>query len=220
MNETMKKKSIIMGLSLLLAGGLALSSCTENEENTIVPIGTEYYIDDILSVIPDSLETRFLAEFGSIPEGPVPPKIEGSYKVHTKTRVGSNVAGWPLQAVEPDMFMRFSTQHNELVTLNLNEATENFTDTVFVCGNGNSFAVYFIENKAYDMELNAVSYHVNMKRGIIMKGKMAADGIADFRYATIIMETSDNSDGLIGQYPNGSYFIYKDGDGKAENFDW
>ena len=220
MNETMKKKSIIMGLSLLLAGGLALSSCTENEESTIVPIGTEYYIDDILSVIPDSLETRFLADFGSIPEGPVPPKIEGSYKVHTKARVGSNVAGWPLQAVEPDMFMRFSTQHNELVTLNLNEATENFTDTVFVCGNGSNFAVYFIENKAYDIEMNTVSYHVNMKRGVIMKGKMAADGIADFRYATIIMETSDNSHGLIEQYPNGSYFIYKDGDGKAESFDW
>lgn len=220
MNETMKKKCIIMGLSLLLAGGLALSSCTENEENTIVPIGTEYYIDDILSVIPDSLETRFLAEFGSIPEGPVPPKIEGSYKVNPKQRVGSNVAGWPLHPIEEDLLMRFSTQHNELITLTLKEATENFTDTVFVCGNGNGFAVYFIENLEYDLALDTVSYHVNMKRGVIMKGKMAADGIADFRYATIIMETSDNSHGLIEQYPNGSYFIYKDGDGKAENFDW
>ena len=69
----------------------------------------------------------------------------------------------------------------------------------------------------YGPERDAVAI---LKGRRIMKGKMAADGIADFRYATIIMETSDNSHGLIEQYPNGSYFIYKDGDGKAEDFDW
>lgn len=216
----MKIKHIILGLGLFLVGGFALSSCTKNEENTIVPIGTEYYIKDILSVIPDSLQTRFLAEFGDIPDGPVPPKIEGSYKMNPKQRLSSNVAGWPLQTVEPDVFMRFSVQHNELVKLDLNEATEHFTDTVFVCGSGNDFTVYFIEDKDYEMELNATTYCVRMKRGVIMKGKMVGDGIADFRYATIIMETEDDSNGLIGQYPNGSYFIYKDGNGKAENFDW
>ena len=216
----MKKNRIIFGLGLLLAGGIALSSCTENEDTTIVPIGTEYYIDDILSVIPDSLETRFLSEFGNIPEGPVPPKIEGSYKMNPKQRLGTNIAGWPLHAVEPDVFLRFSGQHNELIKLELNEATENLCDTVFVCGNGNAFAVYFIEDKEYDVAMSSSTFHVRMKRGVIMKGKMMDDGIADFRYATIIMETQDDSQGLIGQYPNGTYFIYKDGNGKAENFDW
>ena len=216
----MKKKHIILGFSLLLAGGLALSSCTENEDNTIVPIGTEYYIDDILSVIPDTLQQRFLAEFGNIPDGAVPPKIEGSYKMSPKQRVGSNVAGWPLQAIEPDMLLRFSTQHNELVAIDLNEATETFTDTVFVKGSGNAFAVYYIENKAYEMPVAGANYHVKMRRGVIMKGQVATDGLADFRFATIIIKTEDDSNGLIEQYPNGSYFIYKDGDGKAVNYDW
>ncbi len=71
-------KRIILGLWLLMFGSLLLSSCTKNDDNTIALIGTEYYIDDILSVIPDSLQTRFCAAFGNIPEGPVPPKIEGS----------------------------------------------------------------------------------------------------------------------------------------------
>lgn len=216
----MKIKQIILSLWLLVAGGLMLSSCTKNDDNTIVLIGTEYYIDDILSVIPDSLQTRFFAEFGSIPEGPVPPKIEGSYVMNPKQRVSSNVAGWPLQTVEPNMYLRFTRQHNGIAEMDLNEATETKTDTVFVCGNGSAFAVYFIENKAYEMEIDGYTYHVSVKRGIVMKGKVTDAGLSDFRYATILMKSEDDSHGLISQYPNGSYFIYKDGDGLAKNEDW
>ena len=209
-----------MRLGLFLVLGALTASCTKNDESTIVPIGTEYYIDDILSVIPDTLRMRFFADFGSIPEGPVPPKIEGSYRVATKQRVASNVESWPLEVVEPNMYLRFSTQHNELVKIDLNDATETQTDTVFVCGNGDAFAAYFIEDKAYDVEMAIGVFHLRMKRGVIVKGKMVNDGIADFRYATIIMESEDDSNGAIGQYRNGSYFIYKDGDGKAESFNW
>ena len=216
----MKKKKIILGLWLLLAGGMVLTSCTKNDESTIVLIGTEYYIDDILSVIPDSIQTRFFSEFGSIPDGPVPPKIEGSYVMSPKQRVASNVAGWSLQAVEPNVYLRFTGQHNGIVAMDLNEATETLTDTVFVCGDGNAFAVYFIENKAYEMEVDNHTYHVRMKRGVVMKGQVVDDGLSNFRYATVVMEVEDDSNGLIGQYGNGSYFIYKDGDGKAVSQEW
>ena len=80
--------------------------------------------------------------------------------------------------------------------------------------------VYFIENKAYDVQVDNHTYHVRMKRGIVMKGAVSDRGLSNFRYATIIMETEDDSGGLIGQYENGSYFIYKDGDGTAENQEW
>lgn len=216
----MKTNRIILSLWLLVAGGVALTSCTKNDTTTISLIGTEYYIDDILSVIPDSLETKFLSDFGSIPDGPVPPKIEGSYMMNPKQRVSSNVQEWPLQAVEPNVYLRFSKQHNGIVTMDLNEATETMTDTVFVCGNGSAFTVYFIENKAYDVQVDNHTYHVRMKRGIVMKGAVSDRGLSNFRYATIIMETEDDSGGLIGQYENGSYFIYKDGDGTAENQEW
>ena len=216
----MKTNRIILSLWLFVAGGMALTSCTKNDTTTISLIGTEYYVDDILSVIPDSLETKFLSDFGSIPDGPVPPKIEGSYMMNPKQRVSSNVEEWPLQAVEPNVYLRFSKQHNGIVTMDLNEATETMTDTVFVCGNGSAFTVYFIENKAYEVQVDNHTYHVRMKRGIVMKGAVSDRGLSNFRYATIIMETEDDSGGLIGQYENGSYFIYKDGDGTAENQEW
>ena len=218
----MKNRKIIFVLGLLMICGLALTCCTKNGENTIVLIGTEYYIDDILSVIPDSLQTSFSADFGSIPEGPVPPKIEGSYVVNPKQRVSSNLTEyeWPLQTVEPNMYMRFANQHNGIVKMDLNEATETVTDTVFVCGNGSAFAVYFIENKSYEIELGGQTYHAKVKRGIVMKGQVIEDGLKDFRYATIIMNSEDDSNGLIAQYPQGSYFIYKDGDGLAKSEVW
>lgn len=216
----MKIKQIILSLGLLVVGSMMLSSCTKNDDNTIALIGTEYYIDDILSVIPDSLQTRFFAEFGSISEGPVPPKIEGSYVMNPKQRVSSNVAAWPLQTVEPNLYLRFTRQHNGIAEMDLNEATETKTDTVFVCGNDSAFAVYFVENKAYEMEIDGHTYHVSAKRGIVMKGKVTDAGLSDFRYATILMKSEDDSHGLISQYPNGSYFIYKDGDGLAKNEDW
>ena len=220
MKPTMKKSRIILGLWLLIAGGMVLTSCTKNDESTIVLIGTEYYIDDITSVIPDSLQTRFFAEFGSIPDGPVPPKVEGSYVMNPKQRVSSNVDGWPLQTVEPNVYLRFTGQHNGIVAMDLNEATETMTDTVFVCGSGNAFAVYFIENKAYEIEVDSQTYHVRMKRGVVMKGQVVDAGLKDFRFATIVMESEDDSNGMIGQYPPGSFFIYKDGDGIAKNEEW
>jgi hypothetical protein len=218
----MKKKQIIFAFGLLLAGGIALCSCTKNEDNTIALIGTEYYIDDILSVIPDSLQTRFFVEFGSIPEGPIPPKIDGSYVMNPKQRVYSNDPIWNqyLHVVENNIWLRFSNQHNGIFLMDLKEASETVTDTVFVCGAANAFAVYFVENKEYELPYNGQIYHERVKRGIIMKGEVTSEGLSDFRYATIILESEDDSNGTLSQYPNGSYFIYKDGDGLASNEEW
>ena len=223
----MKKKNIILGLGLFLAVGLALSSCTKNDDSTIVPIGTEDYVkpftsvvDLVFSSVPEATKTQFLQDFGDLPDGPVPPKIEGSFKMSPKQRVATNT-GLPVPTIEqPDLLLRFSNQHNELIQLDLNESTENFSDTVFVRGNDNAFAVYFIENKSYEVPLGGAVYHVKMERGVIMKGKMTDRGISDFRYATIVKKAEDDSGGLIDQYDSGTYFIYKDGDGVAEKFDW
>lgn len=207
-----RKKLAIWVLGFIAAGSMMMASCTKNDETTIVVIGTEYYIDDILSAVPDSLQTQFFADFGSIPSGAIPPKIEGSYVMDPKQRVSSNLDGWPANTIEPNVYLRFAKQHNGIVNMDLNETTETVTDTVFICGNGSDFAVYFVEDKDYEIGW--------MKRGVIMKGKVTADGLADFRYATVVMETEDHSGGQFGLYPVGSYFIYKDGNGLASNLDW
>ena len=214
-------KSIVKFVSLaFVLSGLLFSSCTKNDENTIVLIGEELYIDDILTVIPDTLKPTFDAIFGTIPEGPVPPKIEGSYVVDPKQRVSTNVEYWPLSVIEPNVYLKFSEQHNGVVTMDLNEATEQLTDTVFVTGNHRDFTVYFVENKAYDVPFNGQSFHVRVKRGVIMKGTVTNNGFSNFKIASIIMEAEDNSNGILSQYAPGSYFLYKDGDGLAENLEW
>ena len=205
-------------------GCMILTSCTENDDNTIVPIGAEYYIDDILSVIPDTLRNDFFADFGNIPEGPIPPNIVGCYVMGPTERVASNVEGWPLVLPIPEdnVVFRFSEQHNELVKMELREAEneEVFTDTVYVCGNGDAFTVYCIEEKSITPELSGVTYHAKITRGIVMKGRMASDGIADFRYATVILDSEDDYNGAMASLEKGTYYIYKDGNGKAENCDW
>lgn len=213
----MKRIRIVLGFGLLLAFGLILGSCTKNDSTTVTLIGTEYYIDSIYSVIPDSLQARFFAEFGSIPSGVIPPKIEGSYVMAPKQRVATNTSPWPLDVVEPNVYMRFSKQHNGIAAIELAEDTENLSDTVFICGSGNSFAVYFVEDKSFKLEFNNQSYTIRSKRGIIMKGTVTSEGFSDFRYASIIMDVEDSS-GLIP--PRGSYYVYKDGDGLARKEEW
>lgn len=215
----MIRKRMVFGFWLLMAGSLALSSCVKNEGKTIALIGTEYYIDDILTVIPESLQVEFKEAFGDIPEGPIPENIEGSYVMNPKQRVHSNIDNWCTVVVEPDVKLGFSDQHNGIVTMDLTEETNHVTDTVFVMGNGNAFTVYFIEDKTYDFPFNNNTYHVRMKRGIIMKGKVKNEGLADFQYASIILEAEDDSQGVLEQYAPGTYFIYKDGNGLAERID-
>ena len=214
-------KSIVKYVSLaFVLFGMLFASCTKNDDSTIVLIGEERYIDDILTVIPDTLKPTFDAIFGNIPEGPVPPKIEGSYVVDPKQRVNTNVDYWPLSVIEPNVYLKFSEQHNGVVTMDLNEATEQLTDTVFVQGSHRDFAVYFVENKAYDVPFNGQSFHVRVKRGVIMKGTVTSNGFSNFKIASIIMEAEDDSNGILSQYAPGSYFLYKDGDGLAEYLEW
>lgn len=217
----MKRKKTILALWLVMAGCLAFSACMKNEGKTIVLIGTEYYIDDILSVIPDSLQVGFRASFGDIPEGPIPDSINGSYVMSPKQRVHSNLNNniWPTSVVEPNVYLSFSGQHNGIVAMDLTEETENVTDTVFVMGNGNAFTVYFIEDKTYDFPFDNNTYHVSVKRGVIMKGKVTDRGLADFQYASIILDAKDDSQGVLEQYGPGTYFIYKDGDGLAKRIE-
>ena len=207
----MKKKHIYLGLGLLMAGGIALSSCTKNNDNTIVPIGTEYYIDDIFSVIPESLQTQFMDEFGNIYEGPVPPKIEGSYVLNSNTLVGTNqVITTPRP--EPDFKLRFIKQHNAMMSMDLYDGSAQTTDTVFVMGKDEGFTAYCIEEKMVE----ALNYQV--KSGIVMRGKMSDEGIVDFRMAIIVMDVT--GEGQDNAPTIGSYYIYEENDGLASCQEW
>lgn len=215
------KKLRQLGWLFIVVVPLFVANCTKNDETTIIPVGTESYVKDILSVIPDSAMVQFNAAFGAVHEGYVPPKIEGQFVIGPKQRVASNVASWPLvmPVPEPNATLRFFNQHNGVTGMEFSEAFAQQTDTVYVMGNGNDFTAYVIESKSYDMAYSDDTYHVNMKRGIVVKGSIAAEGIRNMFFAVVIMEVNDDSHGLIPQFEPGSYFIYKDGDGMASRLD-
>ena len=53
-----------------------------------------------------------------------------------------------------------------------------------------------------------------------MTGTVGLLGLSNFKIASVIMEAEDDSNGMLGQYEPGSFFIYRDGNGLAENFEW
>lgn len=189
---------------------LLFFSCTKNDKDTIILLGTESYVDDILDVIPDSLRNVFNTHFGEIPQGYVPPKVEGDFVVAPKQRCYSNVPNWPLGVVEPNMYLKFSNQHNSVVEIVLAEATETFTDTVFVVGYDDLFTVYYQETKTLSVNENEIT----MKRGVIIKGEKNDEGLKNLYFANIVMEVAgDEGNAVVSP---GQFFIYKDGDGLAK----
>ena len=205
----MKNANVLVFLLLIAF----FASCTKNDESTIILLGPETYVESIVEAIPDTLRKVFEEQFGEIPQGYVPPNVEGRFVVAPKQRCYSNVPNWPLGVLEPNMSLSLTNQHNSVVELNLAAATETFSDTVFIVGHENLFTVYYQENKEMDFNGNAVV----LKRGIIIKGEMCDEGIRDFYFANIVMDVS--GEGAEDLVKPGQFFIYKDGDNLARKED-
>lgn len=191
-------------------------SCTKNDETTVILLGKETYVQDIIEMIPDSLQNSFLAEFGEIHEGYIPPKIEGDYIVNRKQRVYSNTTElWPLDVYEREMPLTIKDQHNREAIFILEEAFETRTDTVYIIGHDNYFTIYGLEEKSLFDGANTI----NIKRAVLIKGEICDDGIKDLYFANIILDVHDDSDDTTGipiSYDKGVFFIYRDEDGLAE----
>ena len=108
------------------------------------------------------------------------------------------------------MSLHFTNQHNRVVEINLTEALEMFTDTVYITGYDNYFTVYYQEYKSLIIE---GAEEAILKRGIIIKGEMSEEGIKNLYFANIIMDVQGVvTDELVTP---GQFYIYRDGDGLA-----
>ena len=208
----MKNRGNIFVFCLLLASVIIMNSCVkENNGKTIALVGTEYYIDSLLSVIPDSIQEKFITVFGAIPEGPIPPKVEGSYVVESNMLVSNN-QHLPTPSCYPNAYVRFSEQHNGIAVMDLYDGDEQRTDTVFVMGNATGFMVYCMEDKVVE------GMNYNMERGVMIGGKIRDEGIAEFTMAFIVKKVDGEGQGNAPS--RGSYYIYKDNDGLAARCEW
>ncbi len=188
-------------------------SCTKNDETTVVLLGEESYIHDIVDVIPGNLQPTF-AEHFTIHKGYIPPKVEGRYVVGKKERVYSNVdsLSWPLNVTEPNIYLTIKDQHNRVASLILEEATSSETDTVYITGHDEYFTMYYVEYKS----INYLGFDTRIKRAMLINGEVCEWGVKNLYIASVILEAYDNSGGALAQYKRGDFFIYKDGDGLSE----
>ena len=211
---------------ILFATAFILGSCTKNDDTTLTLLGSEGYVvnydkylHDILSAIPSSQVNAFKEKL-RLYEGNIPPKVEGEYVVAPKNRVASNVAAsnWPLNVHEPNVYLKFSDQHNRVASMIHYEEFITEIDTVYLRGSGERFVAYYIEDK----EIEYGMYKVNIKRGVIYSGRISDEGIKYLQYASVIMDVENNSHGFIDTYPVGTFFIYEDGsyEGLAERKEW
>ena len=173
-------------------------------------LGYENYIPPIEAVIPQEFLKVYIDSIGEIHRGYIPPNVEGSFVINPKQRVlSNNLISWPLDVIEPDMTISISNQHNGvIVNFVCSEATTTPTDSVYIMGHDDSFTIYFREIKEFVDE----GYTTRITRCMILTGEVYEEGIRNLRYADMIIDVYDDSNGLIVQYPTGQYFIYKDGD--------
>ena len=203
----MKAKRILFGFGLLVAFGIQLSSCTKASSNgeTIVPIGEEYFdVEELFSEVKPSFdEVKRIMGIGD--EDLIPPKLDNLYHMNRMRLIGSNYNEAPPSI--SDIEMRFECQHNSIVNIEFTESSiTQKIDSVYVIGNRNGFTVYFVEERNYPI----MNYHVKLKRGIIMSGSVAQDGLSDFRIAFIVINWEDDSNGTLHSYNPGTYMVYEE----------
>lgn len=205
----MKGKKKIFGIWLLLAFGIMMGSCTKVNSNseTIVPIGEEYFdVEELFSEVKPSFdEVKGIMGIGN--EDLIPPKLNSSYNVNRLRLVRSNYDQAPTSI--SDIEMRFDCQHNSIANIEFTESpiTQKI-DSVYVIGNRNGFTVYFVEERNYPI----MNYHVKLKRGIIISGSVAQEGLSNFRIAFIVINWEDDSHGALHSYNPGTYMVYEQED--------
>ena len=206
-------------LILMAVAAVIMVGCTNNDDTTIVLLGEEEYFNEIINVIPSNLMNEFDSRFG-VQKGNLPPNVEGGYVMSPKKRVYSTLSKteWPLDIQEPNVYLKFESQNNRIAKFKHYEEFVTSVDTIYVMGKDDRFTAYFIEDKLFDYGI----YEVKMKRGIIYSGRVTEDGIAFLKYANVIMDVQDDSNGLIATYPVGTFFIYEDGsyNGLAKREEW
>lgn len=204
---------------LMAVAAVIMVGCTDNDKTTIVLLGEEEYFNEIIKVIPRELINEFDLRFG-VQKGNLPPKVEGEYVMAPKKRVYSTLSKtvWPLDVQEPNVYLKFENQNNRVAKFYHNEEFVAAVDTIYVMGKDDRFTAYYIENRVFDYGI----YEVKMKRGIIYGGRVTDDGIKYLKYANVIMDVQDDSNGAIETYPVGTFFIYEDGsyEGLAERKEW
>lgn len=215
------KKIIISICFLGLLVGLTHCGKADSDGETIILLGnTEGFVPPLMGTsdnpeifIPDSLKEPFKDHFGSIPEGYIPPNIEGEYVIKPKL-IYSNLF---MLCDSSEMHLRISEQHNRIAKVEFHDYSITNIDTAFVVGSESKFTLYFTEDRNIDF---FGEFEYTNKRTIVISGEKEEDGIKDLRLGIIITDSNNSNTPYITGLVPGVYFIYEDSDGVSDTCSW
>lgn len=177
----MKQMKRLFWLWPVLLMMLAVGCLKENDEGTIVLMGTESDVKPVDLVIPDTL-MGFLGDTVAmhqrqitLPAGNIPPDIEGEYVLAPMSLFAYNHRN-PLP--DDSLFFRFTEQHNRLVKCDIYEKskTRESVSNAYVMGNGKHFTAYFtVTYECHPIAGENLSYE--LERGYLITGTVTNNGI-------------------------------------------
>lgn len=182
----------------------------------INPWRTEPVIEN---VIPEDLVNK-MSEKITIYRGTTPPIIEGCYFIDPFVTVYCEDGYYKEGDVINSEIIRFMNQDNVNFTLDYEgkSAAGKASDVgtgAFISGSGNNFSVFFSTIGTYVSEKeNTIEY----KTALIISGTKSSSGIKNLYYAFVMIEKSGDVDGEV--MAEGSYRVFKDGDGLSVNYTW
>ena len=209
----MKKTVIILAIAITILLGMIQCKKESTSGESVMLLGTEYYVKKLTEIIPEEWQDDFLTHYGEMPQGYMPPNIEGEYVISPKQFIYSNYVDL---SNDLDMYLRVTNQHNRVATVEFYEGEALRTDTAYIMGSGQRFSLYFVEKRILDFcgDISSVT------RLVLITGEKTAEGIKKFRFGNIILDTRDGANPFVGEFIPGWFFIYKDQYGLAENCHW
>ena len=209
----MKKTVFILATAVSLL--LTTTQCKKESEagESIILLGTESYVKKLTEIIPEAWQNDFSTNYGAIPQGYIPPNIEGEYAISPKQFVYSNFIDL---SNDLNMYLKVTDQHNRVATVDFYEGETLHTDTAYIMGSGQNFSLYFVEKRTLDF--NGIVSTVD--RVVLITGEKTTEGIKKLRFGSMILDVREGVNPFIGTFVPGWFFICRDQDGLAENCHW
>ena len=206
---------IIVFVFCCLLLSVAFTECSKQtaESDIVVLLGTESYVKPLSEFMIEDIADDFESHYGSIPEGYIPPNVEGEYLISPTKFHYSNIG---IFSDNPDIHLRITNQHNRIATVELDDRGIIKIDTAYLMGKGPDFTLYFSETR----EMNYFGSSSQVERCVIIKGEKSDNGIKHLQIGLIILKASQSSNPWIGNFQTGDYFIYYDGNYMSDNCDW
>lgn len=168
----------------------------------------------IKSVIPDDIRNK-MKDYITFYEGDTPPNIEGVYLASPYVYVyDSSDGGYEAGHQIDDYYIEVSNQNSNDNTCYFRRRSASQASSesgqAYIIGNGNNFTIYLTSAGTSD--------GVNAKRVTVVSGTKTANGIKDYRHAFVLTEKGDDPEHIM--VPVGTFRVFKDQDGLAENSTW